>query len=364
MRILFVSRFFPHVGGREVLVLNLSRYLSFEHQVAIATPDIGWIANEFQIVPNESEFLAKFISNYKPDIINSHTFYLTPKVLEIARKNNIPVVLTLHGDIFGYWAPKEQGMIKAMAKHLDKIVTVCTQGAQQLVKNGIPKEKVKVIYPGINTTVFNSEKLKKDTVRKAFQLPEDKFVFIRPARLTNHKGIDVLLDVICHLEKDLRDKIFFWVTVPATRYKEEEITYGRELFQLIGARQATNKVKISFIDYSAMPLAYKATDAFVLSSVAGEQFPVSILEAMASGLPVIATDVGGVKEVVSRSTGFLIKPNSPEALANVLKQVLKNNHRMSSIADDAAQLVNEKFTLGRMANEYMALYEDLKTLKS
>lgn len=360
MKILFLSRFHPYIGGRETIVLLLSEYLSKKHKVVVATPDLGRVSKNFEIVANETKFLKDFISKFKPDIINSHARYLTPPVLKMAKRDRIPVCLTIHIDLFGggFWEEEDKKSFKRMCGKVQKIITVCDHGAGQMIKNNIPRKKVVKIYPGTDLTVFNSKKLKKEYLRLSFRLPSDKFIFVMPARMLRYKGIEVLLEAAKLLDEQLINQMVFWIATPSTRYKEEELIYTKHVLRKAKSFGLDNSFFVSFTDFSAMPFVYKSADGFIMPSLT-EQFPVSILEAMASGIPVIATDVGGVSELVDGKTGVLVKPNSPEDLARAITMIIGSPEKRKSKVNEARKKIREHFTIERMAEDYLTLFDDL-----
>lgn len=106
-----------------------------------------------------------------------------------------------------------------------------------------------------------------------------------------------------------------------------------------------------------MMFAYKAADAFILPSLT-EQLPVSILEAMASGLPIIATDVGGVSEVIDNNTGILVPASNANKLSKAIQDIFYFKKDLS--IDKAIQVVSSRFNINRMTKEYIKLYTSLK----
>lgn len=103
----------------------------------------------------------------------------------------------------------------------------------------------------------------------------------------------------------------------------------------------------------------RAMDLFVLPSLA-EGIPLTVLEAMASGLPVIASNVGGNKEVILDGiTGKLIPPANPRLLAEALKEYLSNPQRMREQGLAGRQRVVENFSRNKMVAQYLALYDDV-----
>jgi len=353
MKILLLSRFFPYVGGREVLVLLLAQELSKNNDVVLATPDLGRISKDFNIISNDNRSLTKCLRSFKPDIVHSHTFYLTPNVLELSQIYNIPVILTVHGDIYSYGSNQDKKLFSSMVPKLSHIVTVCDQGTQQLLINGVDSKKVSRIYPGISNSMFAATNIDKMVFRGAFQLPADKFIFVTPARMSKYKGLEMLLDAISMLKSELRSICTFWITTPATRYRNDELVYTKEILKKAASLGIIESIIISFTDFSVMPFVYKSADAFILPSIT-EQLPVSILEAMTSGLTIIATSVGGVPELVNKKTGYLIPSGNSRALKKAIETVFNggNSDRINS----AHKLVDQKFNLARMKNEYLNLY--------
>ena len=355
MRILLVSRFFPYIGGREVLVMSLAHKLSKEHQVVVATPDIGRVSRDFEIISNDRKSLKRCLKFFKPEIVNSHTFYLTKDLVNLTKKYKVPLVLTIHGDVFGFGSNSDKKLLKSLIPNLDFIVAVCKHGQSQMLDNGANSDKLSVIYPGIDTDIFQESRNKK-IFRKAFQLPPNKFVFITPARMVKYKGIDTLLDAVAKLKDDIRSKSLFWITTPSTRYREDELNYTKEIFRKAGLLGIKDNLVISFSDYVSMSFAYKAANAFILPSFT-EQLPISILEAMSSALPVICTNVGGVSEIINNSVGDLVEAGNVQNLVESIETVYKfPNLQKTSLAKKKVQ---KSFNANRMVNEYLNLYKKL-----
>lgn len=361
MKILYVSRFFPYVGGREVLVLSLAEHLSQSHEVTIATPDLGRVSMDYKIINNEKGNVGRFIKHFNADIIHSHTFYLTPDIVPIAREYKIPLIQTIHGDIFGFGKPEDQEMFKDMSKSLDFIITVCEHGYKRMTENGISENKVKVVYPGIDTKIFFALEDQQNRIRTSFKLPQGRFVFVTPARMVKYKGIEVLLKAIRGIKTSILKKLFFWIITPSTRFRKKELDYSRKIIDIIREANLENTVKLSFINFSSMPFVYRAVDSYILPSLT-EQFPVSILEALVSELPVIATDVGGVSEIINdQKTGFLVAPNNPVDLKEAIMEVYKRKEHLESMRKKACNLVEESFNVKKMTNEYLGIYRSFKS---
>jgi len=109
MKLLFISRFIPYIGGREVVLQSILHKLSRKHQVYLLTPDKGYFTHDFTIFNFKYlQEIPRLINKIRPDIINIHTFYFTKPTLSISQKLNIPVILTLHGLFLNYYGRKYQ----------------------------------------------------------------------------------------------------------------------------------------------------------------------------------------------------------------------------------------------------------------
>jgi glycosyltransferase involved in cell wall biosynthesis len=116
---------------------------------------------------------------------------------------------------------------------------------------------------------------------------------------------------------------------------------------------------LGFVDPSQMALQYTTADLFTLPSRM-ENFPLVLLEAMASGLAVVATDVGGVPElVVHGETGLLVPPNDPDALADAINDLLDDPEEMERMGARGRQLVSDQYTWDRVAERIAGYLRDL-----
>ena len=112
-----------------------------------------------------------------------------------------------------------------------------------------------------------------------------------------------------------------------------------------------------FVSDEDLPSYYNAADLFVLPSKSGEGLPLVALEAMACGLPVVATDVGGIKEILLREYGKLVPPNDPQLLAEAVLDFSAVD--FSSRREELRARVEEKFSWETNVERLMEIYEEL-----
>lgn len=363
MKILFISRFFPYIGGRETIVLLLAEELNKRgYGITVLTPDMGRPSLEYKTFKYEYDMddLRRVIDKFEPDVISSHTFYLTPFAIEANENFNIPFALTVHGDLFNYGKEEDKKMFLDMVPKIDKVVSVCAHGDIQLKDKGkIEKDKLTIIRYGIDTELFNRMKVDKKEIRRILKLPQDKFIFVTPARMTYHKGIEFLLEAIQRIPK--RGNLCFLIATPPARHRKDEAAYTEKIFDIVSERGLQNNFALGFFDFNTMPFLYNASDAFILPSMT-EQLPVSILEAQSCQIPVIATDVGGVSEIVmSDKTGLIVDYGDIVGLVKAIVSVYRKQGLMRDIVKNAREMVCGFYTKEIMTTNYENLFKELLT---
>ena len=230
----------------------------------------------------------------------------------------------------------------------EKIVTVSKGVKKDLIQNFqiIPK-KIRVIYNGI--PIKDIEELAKEEIE-----PELKYFFGQPvfklvtlARLTEQKGINFLIDAFAETRQRYEFKLVI-LGDGHLRTELEEQAKKLEVFE-----------DILFLGWRKNPFKYMAhCDLFVMSSL-GEGFGLSLLEAMALGLPVISTDCAGPREILDNGKyGILIPSANKQALVQAISKVLEDSILRKCLREKAKERAT-LFSLEKMAMEYGRLIKNV-----
>lgn len=364
MKLLFISRFIPYIGGREVILQSILHKLSKSHQVYLLTPDRGYFTQDFAIFNFKYlKEIPRLINKIRPDIINIHTFYFARPILSSSQKLNIPIILTLHGLFLGYYGKKYQNFFKFIKNRLKSpnffISVVCEHHKKRLGDFGISPEKIYVIKNGIDLKKFVYVKnFSKKILRKNLYLPQSSKIILTVARLTPLKGLDHLIRAFSLLKSK---NLVLLISSPIGRYNQEEIKYRDFLLKWAEKLGCKNKLIIQFHDHESIPLLYKSCDLFVLPSVI-EGLPLSILEAMASNLLTIASNVGGVGEIIKDGkNGFLIQPQNYKNMAHVIEGGLNlSEPKKKRIIQNSQKTIAKNFLETRMIDQYEKLFLNIK----
>lgn len=286
---------------------------------------------------------AKVIRNVvrKHDIgvINSHS-YVSAVAAALARatlKKNFSHVFTLH-------IPEREFYFRVMGFTLnwlvDKTCTVCQWTKEKLVTSGLSAANIEVIYNGVKTDHFRpaSDRLKN---RRQFNIAV-------VARLVERKGHAVLLLAVRRLfdhsgPRDLQ--LHFYGDGPA-RPRLEDLSETLGLKDLV----------IFHGDTADVRAAYNNSDLFVLPSHS-EGLPLTILESMSAGVPVVATTVNGIPEVVEDGkTGITFSPSDDRALSHIIADMMDEPELRKKLARNAHLWVCENLDIGKMISKYDELF--------
>ncbi len=231
-------------------------------------------------------------------------------------------------------------LIKLIWKKAELIIAKC-RIEKNMIKKINSKLKIKIIYNGIDTAKFKPSK----------KQPTDTLKIICPARLIKRKGQDILINSVSKLKKEgIKIKVDF------IGEGDEKDNYTK----LVGKYKLEENIIFSgYIAGEKMPQKYGEADIFVLPSY-NEGMSNAMLEAMACGLPVVVTDVGGTEELVDKNNGFVFKPGDNIALTKILKHICGNKEIINKLGQNSRKKA-ENFKWENIAKEYLHIFEDIKS---
>ncbi|NTW05080.1 MAG: GT4 family glycosyltransferase PelF [Peptococcaceae bacterium] len=277
--------------------------------------------------------LAK-LENKTPFLLTEHGVYLREQYLSISRRGqssylNTFLVRMIHSvtDLNYYLA--------------DQVSPVCAYNTRWEKKFGVSPDKIKVIYNGVDKDIFTPSE---------YKLKKSNLTVVVVARIDPVKDILTLIRAAAIVRQRIPDiKFIVYGSVSVPDYYEECLALRREL-----------DIEEMFIfagHTNDIPAAYRSGDVVALSSIT-EAFPYSVVEAMMSGKPVVATDVGGVKEAVG-DCGIVVRPERPDEFARALMMFLENPDLRYSMGKEARERALNYFTIEKALGMYMSSYRTL-----
>ncbi|MBI2454234.1 MAG: glycosyltransferase family 4 protein [Parcubacteria group bacterium] len=373
----------PVVGGAQKYVFDLAKDFNQNYQVSVAcggdkNGDLFQKLGKEKITAHHLKFLGreikpgddvlaffeilKLFKSERPDIIHLNSSKagllgsLAAFFYQLSAKNYKPkIVFTAHGWIFkedlSKWKKRAVVFLAWFsAKFQDKIICVSQNDFDQALKYKVAAaRKLQVVHNGAGEVKFLTKKKARDEVSKLIsrEISVNDFLIVNFGRLYANKGLSYLIQAV----QETRNKYQNLILVIFGDGPEREA-----LQLLITNYQLQNTVFLAG-DMPEVSKYLKAFDALVLSSTK-EGFPYSILEAGLAGVPVVATDVGGVGEmVVNNQTGFLVEPKDSNALAKAVENIMANPNQAKKMAADLKKTVSQKFSFKDMVSKTEWVYK-------
>jgi len=297
---------------------------------------------EYHVVPPILWEVKNIICDVKPDLVHVHHSFTPLSVLAVraCSKLGIPCILTNHSlppagesdswTRFSYLTPY-RWLLKPT------IVTAVSTPAALFIRDFLGlKDTIKVIPNAIDTNKF------KPNIKHR----EDYILYV--GRLVRRKGVHILIKAT----KILRDMGFTNRVLIAGR------GYFEHYLKLL-ASEIDNILFLGEVSEYRKTKLYAGAKIFVLPSIVGESFGVVLLEALSSGTPVVATNVGGVPEVVKNgSEGFLVDPGEPHKLAEAIAEILSSEELWLKMSINARKKAVEKFSIETVGRLYEQIYTE------
>lgn len=286
--------------------------------------------------------LVAIVRRDRPDVLHSWMFHANLPSRVAGRFCGVPLVVSSERTLEQEsWRRYLANRLTGRLPHVHACVSEAVADFAH-TKIGLPLDRLVVIRNGIDTEAFARNE-DRAAIRKRLGIPPDRPLVGCVAQLKSVKRIDVLLEAFARVE------------LPA-----ELVLVGdgveRESLEALSRRLAIAD-RVRFCGEQSDPRPWlHALDVFALASDV-EGLPVAAIEAMAAGLPVVATGVGGVPEVVRDGvTGLLVPCRDPEALGAALRVLLKDRERAAEMGARGRKRVCTEFDERRMVSEVEELY--------
>jgi len=353
-------------GGAETVFIDLAtRMANDKFRAIVVIRGKGWVYEELIrrgvkpiLLDAKGSFnwryllnIRKIVKDEKVDLIQSHLLGSNVYSALVGMMTRIPVVVVFHGAVDIGENERLKGLkFAAINFGAKRIIAVSKKLSDNIIeRTTVNKRKLKVIYNGVVVEEFN--KPQSTSIRMQFGWDANVIIIGSLGNIRTAKGYDVLLRAAAMLKSNAQQFKF----VIAGQGK------GRLYEKLLALRSELDlDDDVLFLGFNNNPADFLSNlDIFLLSSTS-EGFSIATIQAMASGIPVLATKSGGPEEIITHSeNGWLVEAGIPTAIAEGLKQLASEPTLLEKLANNASQHVNATFNMDVTLSAYETVYNEL-----
>lgn len=373
MRIVFTSSFYgrPEGGGEISAELLVSELRRRGHDIFVITTrkvknkDVITIASQ---IPKKILILGNYILDHfiakqikkeikklQPDLLHIQDRFILPATIIASKQFNIPIVATVRenvlGQVYSLIVPfplslmikrRNKAIIKFL-KRADAIISDSEYIKKELVTVGVNPNKISPIYVELPWRLTNPAQIISSQITNC-----NEVVLFAPGRLSKEKGFHILLRAF---------------SIAIRKYPKVKLIIAgdgpkkRELEKLSKILDIERYVKfLGKVQYNKMQELFLSSDIVIVPSIHPEPFGRVALEAILAGKPVVASEVGGLPEIIEDKAGILVQPSNPEALAHGIITLIENPVLREKMGKEGKRLSKEKFNVKKIVEDVLEVY--------
>lgn len=377
-----INRF--NIGGPTFNATFLTAFLSdeFETKLIGGVPDEGekdslHILEQYGVAPQIISSLQRnpnyktdrqaykeikqIIKDFKPDIVHTHASKAGALGRKAAHACKVPIIIhTFHGHVFhSYFGKIKTALFKQIERNLAKkstqIIAISPLQKQELTKEFkiCKPEQTTVVPLGFDLGKFQAKrKENRAKIRAQYKISENEVALAIVGRLAPIKDHDFFLDAIDGIARSTSKKFKVFIVGDGSEY---DTIHSR--VQYLNAKYACDIIMTSWIKNIA---EFNAGMDIICLSSKNEGTPVSLIEAQATNLPVLSTDVGGVRDIVlDGKTGFIVEKGNLETYTEKLRLLIEDDELRKTMGSKGYAHVSEKFHYKRLVTDMEKLYKQL-----
>lgn len=374
-----------HGGGAENAALELARAVHDRgHEVTLARMAVadnqhvnGITIRDYRV--KDAPLLPKPYSNVFSrsriidaidpalyDLVHLHNTHPAMALAQLARRClrvGLPYVVTTHGlvetlnsrhifrtnPLLGYvigWTVDRP--LKFVVRHAKKVAVLSMSEAPLLAGLNVAPKNIIPIYNGADPRFLLPYRASVD-VRSRYHIPKDRQIILFVGNLKKNKGVEVLLKAVAKVE-NINAVVVGAATQPG---------YEQSLLRLAEELKIVDRVVFAGRVSDEELMAWHNTAMVFVLPTLGDTFPLVVLDAMAAGKPVVASDVGGIPEQLGGEAGLTVPPGDPKALATAIQTVVSNPALASRYGQAGRRRVEQRFTWARVAENVESVYNSI-----
>ncbi len=314
--------------------------------------------------------IIRIIRNYKPQIVHTHASKAGTLGRLAAWLCGVPVIVhTFHGHVFhSYFSSLKTNIFKQIEQFLARrshaIIVISHGQKKELceIHKIVPEHKAHVIPLGFDLSRFYhiSEEQRK-TFRSHYHIAENEVLIVIVGRLAPVKNHNMFLRVAKLVKEELHSSICRFMIVGDGETRKECLSKTAKLNLLVSTPENPNRrADVIFTSWiREVENVYAGADISVLTSF-NEGTPVSIIESLASGVPVVTTNVGGISDIITNGhEGFLTEVDNDREFADKLIELIQSPEKRRAMGQAGRKSVETRFDFRRLVTDVINLYTNL-----
>lgn len=305
--------------------------------------------------------IKRLMITYRPDVVHVHFFsLLSPFIPYIRWRFGVRVIVHIHSVIpYEFGRTRLRTMLIPLRKWLVANSVSRFIAVSEFVRTEtafvfpFKPDQVVIVYNGVEPA--RPEKETTSDIRSTLKISENSFVIIAAAWLNEIKGIHILIESLPKIREAVNDNVETIIVGDGPERPRLE-----ELARSLGLSK-----KVHFLGWrDDVPGLIKESDIVVAPSICKEAFSYIVLEAMAAGKPIVASDMGGISELIGAepAAGILVRPGDPMHLAESIIWLIKDPQKRQNISVEAQRKSLNEFHIYRQIGSLEEIYSDLTAL--
>lgn len=377
-----INRF--NIGGPTYNATFLTAFLGdeFETKLVGGLPDVGeadslYILEKYKVEPvlikemvrlpnlksdrEAYKRLKQIIKEYKPDIVHTHASKAGALGRKAAKSCGVPIIVhTFHGHVFhSYFGKVKTAVFKSIERNLarksDAIVAISQIQKKELteIHKICSPEKVTVVPLGFDLQQFHDKGIsERDRIRKEYNINKDDVAIAIIGRLAPVKNHAFFLNVIHETLKRTTKSIKCFIVGDGP---EREFIEGR----VKDINEKYNN-RVNLTSWISDVASFNSGMDIICLTSKNEGTPVSLIEAQASGIPIITTEVGGVRDIlIDGETGYVVPVNDEVLFTKILLELIEDENKRLKMSQNGWMFVEDKFHYRTLVKNMTNLYLDL-----
>ncbi len=308
----------------------------------------------------------KVITEFNPDIVHfHHPFLLSLPAIMYGRKLGIPKILTIHTQYeqYAYYvSPVPERVtheaIKMIISNLaykTDCITTPSASMKKIIENYGIKNRIEVIPNAIHLISFKEDdELKRAEIKKKYNLKENDKIVLFVGRVASEKSIDKIIKALAIIKKRNINKVKLLI-VGGGKAMDELIQLARTL------KVEEDVIFAGTVSYEEIQHYYKMAYVFTIASTT-ETFGIVTIEALASGVPVVAVKAPGAADILTDAVDGLLVDDNVEKIANALEKIIKEPELREKLSRGALK-TSEKYSINTISEVMLNLYREVIEIK-